>query len=155
MRVLYALFFFSTASMAAELMPQIGQWEITSDMLAEQKAMMSQMKPEMLKKMQQPNMRFDPKAGTITMSICLSKDKLSKWQEMGHKPQQNCDSPKVSNNGNTVIMDMQCRQPHASTMHSVIQFSPARDSYQYEHQIMAQGKTMIIKGSAKRLGDCK
>ncbi|STR44684.1 uncharacterized protein DUF3617 [Iodobacter fluviatilis] len=155
MRFFYALLFINSATFAAGPVPQLGQWEITSEMLPEQKAMMSQMKPEMLKQMQQPNMRFDPKAGNIIMSSCLSKDKEASWQLMVHKQQKNCDMPKISNSGNTVIMDMQCHQPQPSAMHSVIQFSPARDSYQFEHQIKAQDKTMTVKGSARRLGDCK
>jgi hypothetical protein len=155
MRVFYSLAFFSSISLAAELMPQIGQWEVVSEMPAEQKAMFSKMKPEHIKQMQQPGMHFDPKAGTMTMSLCLSKEKMGNWQQMGQKPSQNCEPPKVSNSGNTLTMDMQCRQPHAATIHSVIQFSPARDSYQYEHQILAQGKTMVLKGSARRLGECK
>ncbi|MDW5416282.1 DUF3617 family protein [Iodobacter sp. CM08] len=155
MRVLYALTLLSAFSPAAELMPQAGQWEVVSEMPAEQKAMFSKMKPEQIKQMQQPSMHFDPKAGTITMSLCLSKEKMGSWQQMGQKPSQNCEPPKVSNSGNTVSMDMQCRQPHAATIHSVIQFSPARDSYQYEHQIQAQGKSMALKGSARRLGECK
>jgi hypothetical protein len=52
-------------------------------------------------------------------------------------------------------MDMQCHKPRASTLHSVIQFSPARDSYQYEHTIQAESKTMLLKGNARRIGDCK
>ncbi|AMC36209.1 hypothetical protein VN23_17255 [Janthinobacterium sp. B9-8] len=155
MRTLYFALLLSSTSLAAELMPQIGQWEITSEMPPEQKAAMSKMTPEMLKQMQQGNMRFDTKAGTMIMSTCLSKDKLGTWQQMGQKPPQHCDAPKINYSGNTVTMDMQCRQPQASTMHSVIQFSAARDSYQYQHQIQAQGKTMVLKGSAKRLGNCK
>ncbi|MCX7206557.1 MAG: DUF3617 family protein [Proteobacteria bacterium] len=155
MRAFYALALLSSISAAAELMPQLGQWEIISAMPPEQKAMMNKMKPDMLKQMQQPNMRFDTKAGTMIMSTCLSKEQLGKWQHMGQKAQQNCDAPKISNSGNTVTMDMQCYKPQASTMHSVIQFSSARDSYQYEHKIQAEGKTMLLKGNARRTGDCK
>ncbi len=155
MRAFYILSLLSSISIAAEIMPQVGQWEIISEMPPEQKAMMSKMKPDMLKQMQQPNMRFDTKTGTMTMSTCLSKEQLGKWHQMGQKPQQNCDAPKISNTGNTVTMDMQCHKPRASTLHSVIQFSPARDSYQYEHTIQAESKTMLLKGNARRIGDCK
>jgi hypothetical protein len=155
MRAFYAFALFSSISIAAEIMPQVGQWEIISEMPPEQKAMMSKMKPDMLKQMQQPNMHFDIKAGKMTISSCLSKEQLGKWQQMGQKPQQHCDTPKISNSGNTVTMDMQCHKPQASTLHSVIQFSPTRDSYQYEHTIQAEGKTMLLKGNARRIGDCK
>lgn len=139
----------------AALNPQLGLWESTSEIPADQKAMFQHMNPEALKQMQQSGMKIDPKAGTMSMTFCLDKEKLGQWHQMGQKSQQHCDKPQISDKGNTVTMDMLCSQPHPSKMHSVIEFNSARDAYQYQHLIESEKHSMTLRGSAKRIGDCK
>ena len=139
----------------AEITPTEGLWESTGEIPAEQKDMFQKMPPEAMKQMQKNGMRIDPQAGTMTVSYCLNKDKISQWHQMGQKPQQNCDKPQISNNGNTVTMDITCHKPHASKMHSVIQFNAAHDQYQYTHLIESDQHSMTMRGHAKRIGDCK
>lgn len=138
----------------AALNPQLGLWESTSAIPAEQKAMFQQMKPEALQSMQKSGIKIDPKAGTMSMTFCLDKEKLGQWHQIGQKPQTHCDKPQISDNGNVVTMDMVCGQPHPSKMHSVIQFNAARDAYQYQHVIETEKHSMTLSGNAKRIGDC-
>ncbi|WP_027467787.1 DUF3617 domain-containing protein [Deefgea rivuli] len=146
---------FSSAYCNAALNPQLGLWESTSEIPAEQKAMFQQMKPEALQQMQKSGMKIDPKAGTMSMTFCINKEQLNQWHQMGQKPQQHCDKPQISDNGNIVTMDMVCSKPHPSKMHSTIQFNDARDAYQYQHLIKTENHSMTLRGSAKRIGDCK
>ena len=139
----------------AEIAPVEGLWESTGEIPLEQKNMYQQMPPEALKQMQKSGMKIDPQAGTMTMSYCLNKEKLSQWHQMGKNSQQKCDKPQISNSGNTVTMDMVCHPPQAGKMHSVIQFNAARDQYQYTHTITSAQGVMTMRGHAKRLGHCK
>lgn len=150
-----ALAFWSCSTCYAALNPQIGQWESTSEIPAEQKAMFQNMPPEALQQMQKSGMKVDPKAGTMTSTFCIKEEQLADWHQMGQKPQQNCEKPQISDSGNVVKMNMVCKKPHASKMQSIITFNSARDAYQFEHHIQSENHAMTMRGRAKRIGNCK
>ncbi|MBM9888480.1 MULTISPECIES: DUF3617 domain-containing protein [Deefgea] len=139
----------------AALTPQLGLWESTSEIPAEQKAMFQKMPPEAFKQMQQSGMKVNLSAGTISNTFCINQEQLSNWHQMGQKSAQQCDKPQISDSGNVVKMNMVCHQPHPSKMQSIITFNAARDAYQFEHLIQSEQHSMTLRGRAKRLGDCK
>ncbi|KAF0812162.1 hypothetical protein IGB42_03440 [Andreprevotia sp. IGB-42] len=140
------------------LMPSEGKWAITSQMMPEQKAAMANLDATSLAMMKQRGMEIDPKAGTMTMSMCLNKQNIDKWHDAGEasraKGEQKCDDPKYSVTGNTLTMDMKCNKPEATIMHSVFQFNAAHDGYSFEHNITTARQQMQMKGSAKKIGPC-
>ncbi|MGL4996753.1 MAG: DUF3617 domain-containing protein, partial [Deefgea sp.] len=91
----------------------------------------------------------------MTSTFCIKKEQLADWHQMGQKPPQHCDKPQISDSGNVVKMNMVCKKPHASKMQSVITFNAARDAYQFEHLIHSDNQATTMRGSAKRIGDCK
>ena len=88
-------------------------------------------------------------------TFCISKAHIADWHQMGQKPQQNCEKQQISDSGNVVKLNMVCRKPHASKMQSVITFNAARDAYQFEHLIQSEQHAMTLRGTAKRIGNCK
>ena len=147
--------FFSWSTSFAALSPQLGLWESTSEIPAEQKAMFQKMPPEALKQMQQSGMKVNLSAGTMSNTFCISKEHIADWHQMGQQPQQNCEKQQISDSGNVVKLNMVCRKPHASKMQSVITFNAARDAYQFEHLIQSEQHAMTLRGTAKRIGNCK
>ncbi len=139
----------------AAINPQAGLWESSSEIPAAQKATYQQLPPEALQQMQKSGMKINLKAGTMTTTFCINKEQLSDWHQMGQKPQQHCEKPQISDSGNVVKMNMVCHKPHASKMQSTITFNSTRDAYQFEHLITTDQHAMTMRGSAKRLGDCK
>ncbi|MBE9608731.1 DUF3617 domain-containing protein [Chitinilyticum piscinae] len=146
----------ATAAELPPIMPALGQWQVTTDMPPDQKAAMQQMDEQARKAMQQRGMSIDPKAGTMTMTLCLNQQTIHDWNRMGkeHAAQTRCDPPAYSTSGNTLTMDMRCSKPRAMSMHAVYQFSPARDAYTFEQQMQSEGRSMTMKGKARRSGDC-
>lgn len=149
----------SSLAVAASLppmMPVLGQWQITTSIPAEQKAAMQGMDAKAMKAMEQHGMSYDLKAGTMTMKICLNKQTINDWSLAGDRASRkgSCEKPSYSVSGSTLTMDLKCGAPRTMTMHSVYQFSPARDSYTFQHHMESEGRTMDMNGRAQRVGDC-
>ncbi|WP_028455417.1 DUF3617 domain-containing protein [Chitinilyticum litopenaei] len=138
------------------IMPAYGQWQITTSMPPEQKAAMQGMDANAQKAMARQGMSVDLKAGTMTMQMCLNKQTIKDWHRQGERAghSSRCEAPRYAVGGNTLTMDLKCGAPRPMTMHSVYQFSPARDSYTFEHRMQGEGQTMHMNGKAQRIGDC-
>ncbi|WP_028451945.1 DUF3617 domain-containing protein [Chitinilyticum aquatile] len=161
MRILFALVpvLLASSASAADLppmMPVLGQWQITTSMPPDQKAAMQGMDAKSMKAMEQHGMSYDLKAGTMTMKLCLNKQTIGEWNRAGDRASKDtrCDKPAYSVSGNTMTMDLKCSAPRPMTMHSVYQFSPARDGYTFQHHMETEGRVMDMNGKAQRIGDC-
>lgn len=149
----------STAIAATPLItPKEGKWEITTQMPSAKMPSMANLPPEAIAQMKKHGMSVDGKSGSMTVAICLNKANLQKWQAMGDKQKattgHKCDEPKSVLSGNKLTLDMHCTKP-SSTIHSVYEFSPNRDSYTFDQTVKVEGQPEHrITGKSRRVGDC-
>lgn len=146
----------ATAADAPPITPQLGAWDFTSRLSAEQLALLQGLDSVTLKALEQHDISYDLKAGTMTVKACLNKQNLAGWSS-GDKllaRDAECDPPSYAAQGDTMTVDYQCRLPSPSHLHSVFKFSPKRDSYTFEHQLQSEDQNSKTSGQARRTGDC-
>ncbi|GAA5786813.1 hypothetical protein GCM10007860_25250 [Chitiniphilus shinanonensis] len=135
------------------LLPANGKWEVTTELTPEQQAAFQKAGPQALAQIKKSGANLDLKAGTLTGSMCVDEASFKAWQESQGLGKQ-CGDPRYTVSGNTLTTDIQCGEPDASTLHSVIVFNPARDAYTFENQFDSASVKRHVRGKGHRVGDC-
>ncbi|WP_194115258.1 DUF3617 domain-containing protein [Chitinilyticum piscinae] len=144
------------AAQDSTLVPQAGDWAITTQLGAEQLAILKSLDAETLNALSQHQLSYDLNAGTMTAQRCLNKSNLAGWNpgEKELPSSAECAAPKISSKGNVLSVSYQCTQPAGLQLNSRYEFSAARDSYTFVHELSGNGEPTRIQGKARRSGDC-
>ncbi|WP_028451946.1 DUF3617 domain-containing protein [Chitinilyticum aquatile] len=148
---------FVLASETAPITPLPGEWAITTALSTEQLDILRGIDSATLKALEQNQLHYDLKAGTRTVTVCLSKQALASWYPGMSELQgaSDCAAPMFNAKGNTLSVEYRCSQPDPLTLTGQYQFSAARDSYTFEHRVeRGSAAPLVQQGKARRAGDC-